>query len=205
MKILEYYRPDEEGYTRAAMFAQDVYKEKLNFHLDHFPEFLFSIEEEGKVLGCIGLNLAVNGSLFLRDMRVKKFIEKTRKYETVGEQSVLAVASYPFGSVLLIAAFTECAYYWGIDKIMFACTDVSVHTLAHIGAEITIIKEADESTLFPSEKENYRTWFLLNKPMVCAISTAQMPEIAEKIFMQQQKKLTMGQKLQSIRNGGIVA
>ena len=205
MKILEYYQPGEEGYARAALFAEGVYKEKLNFHLDHFPEFLFSIEEDEKVLGCIGLNHDVHGSLFLRDQHVKKFITETQKRETVGEQSILAVDACPFGVVLLIAAFTECAHYLGIDMIMFACTEIAIRTLLHMDTKITIIKEADERTLLPSEKENYRTWFLLNKPMVCTITTAQMPEIASTIFMQHQKWLVIGKKLQSIRNEGIIA
>lgn len=200
MKTIECYQPNEAGYDRAALFAQRIYREKLHFHLEHFPEFLFAIEEGEKVLGCIGLNRSVHGSLFLRDKKVKKFIERTQKKEAIGEQSILAVEGYPLGIIILIAAFLECAYYLGIDRVMFAGTDIATDTLLHIGAEFTTIKEADERVLLDSEKENYRTWFLLNKPMVCAISTAQMPEISTTILERQQKRLSVGQKLLNARN-----
>lgn len=200
MKTLEYYQPNEEGYHHAALFAKGVYREKLNFNLEHFPEFLFAIEEDGKVLGCIGLNRTVHGSLFLRDGKVRKFIEQTQKRETVGEQSILAVDACPFGIVLLVAAFSECAYHFGVDKVMFAGTEIAIRTFTHMEADLITVKEADERVLLPSEKENYRTWFLLNKPMVCAIPTAQMPKIAQNIFMRQQKRLVIGQKLLNSRN-----
>jgi hypothetical protein len=205
MKTLEYYTPNEEGYRRAALFAKGVYKEKLNFHLEDFPEFLFVIEENENVLGCIGLNRNVHGSLFLRDNKVRRFIDKTARRESVGEQSILAVEGYPFGIVLLVAAFSECAYHFGIDKVMFAGTDIAMRTFTHMGAALITVKEADERVLLPSEKENYRTWFSLNKPMVCAIPTAQMPEIAKKLFIQHHKRLLIGQKLLNAQNIRIAA
>lgn len=197
MKTLEYYVANETGYDRAACFAAKIYREKLNFHLTHFPEFLFAIEENEMVLGVIGLNRNIHNTLFTCDAPLMKTLAtKASQMGHLGEQSILAIDGCSIGLGMLIATFGEYAYYTGIDGIVFAGIDVSLRTIAHLGFNTVILSPADRHVLPLDEQENYAKWFSLYTPIVAILPTCEAPNISMYELERHKKRIRLQGKFE---------
>lgn len=192
MKTLEYYVAGESGYDRAADFAAKIYREKLDFHLTHFPEFLFAIEEDGVVFGVIGLNRDIHNTLFTKDAPLMSTLAaKESSMGHLGEQSILAVDGCAIGLGMLIATFGEYAYYRGIKGIVFAGIDVSLRAITHLGFHTTILSPADSRVLPIDEQKNYAKWFSLYTPIVAILQTSEAPEISMRELLRHNKRIQL--------------
>lgn len=197
MKTLEYYVAGEAGYDRSARFAARIYKEKLDFTLTHFPEFLFAIEEDEVVFGVIGLNHGIHNTLFTNDKTLMNTLtSQESSMGPLGEQSILAIDGCSIGLGMLIATFGEYAYYKGIEGIVFAGIDVSLRTIAHLGFNTLILSPADRHVLPLDEQENYAKWFSLYTPIVAILPTCEAPKISMHELERHKKRIRLQGKFE---------
>jgi len=195
MKRINVYQPNDPEYASVCSFAQRIYTDKLSINISHFPDLLFTIREDSRIVGCMGLNTSLTFDLFLNDKRVQSARAAYEPWVNIGEQSVFAIENFSMGVPLLISVVAEYARIIGIHKIIYAAIGVSRRTIERLGFTVAEYGLVDMNALCSSDRGNYERWYETHSPLLCVLDTANTMCISENILFQFSNRARLDGKL----------
>lgn len=191
MRTLDVFDKNNNDFFLACEFARKMYEEMLNFKLEKFPDFFVVLLDNGKVVGCIGMNMKVKNPLIEKNEDYIRLKKNLGEEVTFGEQNILAVNRDGFGILFLVASLAEYANLKGLDNLAFAATEIAFRSMRRLGMKIISCGLADRACIPDEDRPNYEKWFASNNPEVGVVDTAQIIGLNPHFFQRMSKRVVM--------------
>lgn len=200
MKYLEIIKRHDSAYQAACDFSNQIYLDRLGSPIRRPPDVLVAIVDNGLIQGCIGLDLQVNSSLFVNDLRFLNYTRKIKAEAVIAEQNIFAVDRLPSAIPVLISAITAYAESLSIDMIAFAGIPMSCKTVQRLGYELVILGPTDIELIDHKERWVFKNWIETYQPNSCLLYTNNASAILDATLERFSKKFDPTSFLKTCNN-----